>query len=102
MQPPEQPPAEEVKIVKPSVTMKMTITFPKNTTIEDAARKTIQLSDNLKEKFPERTITVDQMVGDLSLDKTVQGSSEQVSQNRVEGRLVKDETSSLVFKGPLE
>jgi hypothetical protein len=98
----QAPPAEPVVVKKPSVTMKMTITFPNNTTIESAARKTISLAEKLKEKFPNRTVTVDQMVGDLSIDKTVQGSSEQVSQNRVEGRLVKDETSTLVFKGEVQ
>lgn len=100
---PGQPAADETpKPPKPSVTMHMTIAFNEELTVEDAARETNAFQQRLKTRLPGRDIAVDTMVGNLALDKAVEGVSEQLAEGKVEGRLVKSQTSSFTIKGALE
>lgn len=94
--------AMENKPDKPDVTITLTVTFPETMPVEEAARLTNDLSDRLTLAFPGHAITIDDMVGNLSIDRTVQGVSEQISAQEVDGRLVKrDEASKLSIKGDL-
>lgn len=96
------PPDPNAPPPKPRVTIKITLSFMPNTGVEEGARLTNEFADKLRTRFPNRLITIDEMVGNLAVDKTVQGISEQVAQGRVEGRLIKEETSVLTFKGEIE
>jgi hypothetical protein len=78
------------------------IGFVPNTSIEEAARQTNALADSLRAAFANSTVTIDKIVGNLSIEQTVQGISEQVSANTVAGRLVNEETSTLTLTGVSE
>lgn len=78
------------------------IGFTENAPIENAAELTNALADKLRVAFPGRQVTIDKMVGNLALDKTVQGVSEQIAANEVKGRLVKEDTSTFKITGIAE
>ncbi len=84
------------------MTVMFEVEFKKDTPVETAARMTNVLADKLRGQFPGRNIIVEKMVGNLALDQTMQGISEQIAQNIVEGRLVKQETSTLKITGVAE
>jgi len=87
---------------KPRVVMRMEIGFMPDTATEDAARLTNEFVERLKGRFPGRDITVSEMVGNLSADKTVQGVSQQIADGVIDGELVENGTSSVTFTGAIE
>ncbi len=91
-------PAQE----KAQMTITFEIGYTEDAPIESAAVLTNQLVEQLRTLFPGRTVVIDKMVGNLALDKTVQGVSEQIAANKVEGRLVKEDTSSITITGIAE
>jgi hypothetical protein len=96
------PPSTDPNLQHSQMTVTFEIEFKKDTPVETAARMTNALADKLRGLFPGRNVTVEKMVGNLALDKTMQGISEQIAQNIVEGRLVKQETSTLKITGVAE
>ncbi len=96
------PPMDNPDAQKAQMTLEMEIGFVPGTQVEEAARLTNQLVESLRTSFPNRLVVVDKMVGNLSIDKTVEGVSEQLAANVVEGRLVKEETSTIKLSGVAE
>lgn len=93
----------QTPVLKPVVTINMTIGFSEDMTIEQAAKATNEFVEKLRKRLPGRDVTVNEIIGNLSETKTVEGRSEQVAADRVEGRLVKnDSVSKLTIKGMLE
>jgi hypothetical protein len=95
-------PSTDPNMQHAQMTVTFEIEFKKDTPVETAARMTNALADKLRGLFPGRNIAVEKMVGNLALDQTMQGISEQIAQNIVEGRLVKQETSTLKITGVAE
>lgn len=87
---------------KQQATIKFTVSFNANTSIEEAARMTNDLAERLKQRLPGRQVAVSEIVGNLALDKAVQGTSEQVGPDKIEGRAVDNEVSTLTITGALE
>lgn len=87
---------------KAQMTIAFEVGFADNTPVEKAAMLTSDLAETLRAAFPGRQVTVDKMVGNLAIDKTVQGISEQVAANKVDGRLVKEDTSTIKITGIAE
>jgi hypothetical protein len=98
------PPVSGVAPVVPktSVVISMTLSFPKDMSVEQAARNTLELADKLRKRFPGHTINVVEMVGDLALDRTVSGTSEKVINNQIPNNQDKVNTSRVEIKGALE
>lgn len=105
---PSSPPPPQVinpdgTVAKPPITITMTIEFPETVAIEQAARNTLAFAESLRKRFPGRAISIDKMVGDLSIDKTVKGISEKMNNGKVDGKFVeKNSESTLIYKGALE
>lgn len=87
---------------KGQVMAKLKIAFPDSIAVEAAANETNAFADVLKSRLPDWDIIIDEMVGNLALDATVQGVSEQVGEGKVEGRVVKKQTSTIIMKGVLK
>lgn len=87
---------------KKKITLQMTIGFAKSIPVEQAARNTLEFADNLRKRFPGREIVIMEMVGDLAIDKTVQGTSQQPGQIAGPGAGAEKMTSKLEFKGSVE
>lgn len=87
---------------KMQMTVTMKVGFVSNTSVESAALQTNALKDKLRQIFPDHDVTIDTMVGNLALDKTVQGISEQIAANEVDGRLVKEGQSVFKITGAAE
>lgn len=100
---PNVPPADpNAPPPKPNAQIDFTLGFVESTAMEEAARQTNDLVDRLKGRFPGRKIEVTQMVGNLAIDQTVQGISEQVAQGKIEGRTVQEQTSAIRITGALQ
>jgi hypothetical protein len=84
---------------KPKMQVELTISFIEGVNIEAAAATTNDLVAALKSRLPNWQIGTKDMVGNLAVDKTMKGVSEQVAQGKVEGAAVKQETSTIVMKG---
>lgn len=93
-------PAETVP--KANVVIELKISFGDTVTTEAAARLTNELVDRLKARLPGRQVEIVEMIGNLSIDQTVQGISEQVAQDKIEGRMAEGQTSILRIKGAIE
>lgn len=103
--PPPQPGPDgnpvEQQAPKPTVIIKLTIGFDPDLTIEQAAILTNEFIERVKKQWPDHTITIEKMVGNLSVDRVVQGESKQLGSGRIEGIQVKKEVSSFIITGPL-
>lgn len=87
---------------KPQAIIEFKIGFNESMSMEEAANLTNSLVETVKTRFPGRKVELIQMVGNLSIDQTVQGISEQVGQGKVEGRTVQQEISSIRITGAVE
>ena len=100
--PPPVPTDPNAPPQKPLATIDFTIGFVESAPTEEAARMTNDLTDRLKSRFPGRTVEITQMVGNLALDQTVKGVSEQVAEGKIEGRTVQEQTSTIRITGAVE
>lgn len=83
--PPPTPPLDTaVQTYPPRVTITLQIAFVNAGDVEQSARLTEQLVNSLKGKFTQHVVRISQMVGNLSVDETVRGLSEQVSTLQVQ------------------
>ncbi len=77
------PPAPPLNVTKPGYPPRITATlivgFVPGAAVEQNARATEQLLEQLKTKFTQHSIRIVKMVGNLSVDQTVSGMSEQVT-----------------------
>lgn len=96
------PPIDMPDAEKAQMTFMFEIGFIPTLQIEEAARTTNQIVEALRLALPRRVIVIDKMIGNLALDKTVEGVSEQLAANVVEGRLVKEGTSVIKITGAAE
>jgi len=87
---------------KPVVTIKLTMGFNPNLPIEQAATLTNDFVARFKQKMPTYKISIATIVGNLAVDKTIQGASEQLAQGKIDGLFVKDGVSSFVITGALQ
>jgi len=87
---------------KKNVTILMEISFPKDISVEQAAHNTLEFADTLRKGLPGRTVTIDEMVGNLTLDKTVQGSSQAKNKDKSPGSDSQEGISKITIKGILE
>lgn len=87
---------------KKKITMHMTIAFPTGVPVEQAARNTLEFADTLRKRFPGREIAIMEMVGDLALDKTVQGTAAKAGQEDKQAPGSDKMTSKIEFKGSVE
>lgn len=98
---PEVPP-EGAHPEKPKIVVNITLGFPSQANVEDSARLTNEFADALRNRFTGREVTVSEMIGNLSIDKTVQGVSEQIAPDMITGHETKEDTSIIVLKGAIE
>lgn len=88
---------------KAVVTIKATIGFAEDLTVEDAARETYDFIDRLQNAFIGREIVLDEIAGNLSEDKTVEGRFEETGKGEAKNNSKKsDLTSKFTIKGMLE
>ena len=99
--PPPAPPLNATSpAYPPRITVMLTIGFVSGGDNEGNARLTEQLVAQLKTKFTQHTVRVNKMVGNLSVDQTMQGVAEQASTLQVQTPEAKhNETSEIEITG---
>lgn len=95
-------PLPDGSLPKKVVKIEMTIDFPASLTVEQSARNTLEFAETLRKRFPGRDISIVEMVGDLAIDKTVQGTSQQPGAGEKGAGMTEKKTSKIEFKGSVE
>lgn len=99
------PDAPQIEIVPPEakqvVTVRADLRFNEEMSVEQAARATYEFIEKLEVSFPGRDIILDEIVGNLSEDKTVEGRAEDASGDSAQSSK-KDLVSKFTIRGMLE